>query len=135
MMNDVNSSGSSFLLYNMVELQLVNCYECTRIPSLGLLPFLKVLYIERMENVSRMDHELQPNGAESIRLFPDLKTLIVCDMKRLKEWVEVVEDAAERSQGGIVFPCLEELLISYVLCRRLGRWVDFHLITTSPSCG
>ncbi|GKV51392.1 hypothetical protein SLEP1_g58054 [Rubroshorea leprosula] len=101
--NDVNSSGSSFLLDNMVELKLSNCNECTCIPNLGLLPFLKVLYIERMENVRRMGHKLQPGGAESIKLFPALKTLTVDYMQRLEEWVEVVEDAAVGSQGVIVF--------------------------------
>ncbi|GLT69034.1 hypothetical protein SLA2020_412170 [Shorea laevis] len=120
MVNDVNSSGSSSLLYNMVKLKLINCYECTCIPSLGLLPSLKVLYIERMENVRRMGHELQVDGAESIRLFPALKTLIVRGMKRLEEWVEVVEDAAAGSQGVIVFPCLEELLIFD--CPLLKTW-------------
>ncbi|GLT79594.1 hypothetical protein SLA2020_510770 [Shorea laevis] len=68
--NDVNSSGSSFLLDNMVELELRDCNKCTCIPSLGLLPFLKVLRIEGMQNVRRMGHKLQPSGAESIRLFP-----------------------------------------------------------------
>ncbi|GKV50299.1 hypothetical protein SLEP1_g57012 [Rubroshorea leprosula] len=109
--NDVNSSGSSFLLDNMVELQLTSCNECTCIPSLGLLPFLKVLCIGRMENVRRMGHKLQPGGAESIRLFPALQTLTVDGMERLEEWVEVVEDAAVGSQGVIVFPCLVQLWI------------------------
>ncbi|GKV48805.1 hypothetical protein SLEP1_g55597 [Rubroshorea leprosula] len=118
--NDINSSGPSFLLYNMVELQLINCDECTCIPSLGLLPSLKVLCIERMENVRGMGHKLQLGGAESIRLFPALKTLAVCDMERLEEWVEVVEDAAAGSQGVIVFPCLERLLISE--CPLLKTW-------------
>ncbi|GLU15043.1 hypothetical protein SLE2022_315730 [Rubroshorea leprosula] len=126
MVSGVNSSSSSFLLGNMVELKLINCHECTCIPRLGLLPSLKVLHIQGMENVKRMGHELRPSGAESIRLFPALKTLIVSDMERLEEWVEVeewdsvVEDAAVRSQGVIVFPCLEELLISG--CRLLETW-------------
>ncbi|GKV47483.1 hypothetical protein SLEP1_g54385 [Rubroshorea leprosula] len=120
MVNDVNSSGSSFLLGNMVELELINCYECTCIPSLGLMPCLKVLYIASMANVRRMGHELQPNGAESIRLFPALEKLTVHGMKRLEEWVEVVEDAVAGSQGVIAFPCLEELLISG--CPLLETW-------------
>ncbi|GKV50302.1 hypothetical protein SLEP1_g57015 [Rubroshorea leprosula] len=118
--NDVNSSGSSFLLDNMVELRLSDCNECTCIPSLGLLPFLKVLYIGRMENVRRMGHKLQPGGAESIKLFPALKTLTVDGMQRLEEWVEVVEDAAVGSQGVIVFPCLEGVGISD--CPLLKTW-------------
>ncbi|GKV50293.1 hypothetical protein SLEP1_g57006 [Rubroshorea leprosula] len=126
--NDVNSSGSSFLLDNMVELQLTNCNECTCIPSLGLLPFLKVLYIGGMENVRRMGHKLQPGGAESIKLFPALKTLTVDCMQRLEEWVEVVEDAAVGSQGVIVFPCLEDVQISD--CPLLETWLmggfSFH---------
>ncbi|GLT49937.1 hypothetical protein SLA2020_234600 [Shorea laevis] len=120
MVNDVNSSGSSFLLDNMVELKLIYCCECTCIPSLGLLPSLKVLYIEGMENVRRMGHELQPGGAESIRLFSALKKLTVCYMERLEEWVEVVEDAAAGSQGVIMFPCLEKVLISG--CPLLETW-------------
>ncbi|GLT30878.1 hypothetical protein SLA2020_056590 [Shorea laevis] len=118
--NDASSSSSSFLLYNMVELRLCYCNECTCIPSLGLLPSLKVLYISGMENVRRMGHKLQPGGAESIRLFPALKELAVRGMKRLKEWVEVVDDVAAGSQGVIVFPCLEKLLISE--CPLLKTW-------------
>ncbi|GKV48800.1 hypothetical protein SLEP1_g55592 [Rubroshorea leprosula] len=118
--NDVNSSGSSFLLYNMVELLLINCNECTCTLSFGLLPSLKVLYIERMENVRRMVHKLQPGGAESIRLFLALKTLTVCHMKRLEEWVEVVEDATTGGQGVVVFPCLKKLLIYE--CPLLKTW-------------
>ncbi|GKV51397.1 hypothetical protein SLEP1_g58059 [Rubroshorea leprosula] len=119
--NDINSFGSSFLLDNMVELQLSDCNQCTCIPSLGLLPFLKVLYIGRMHNVRRMGHKLQPSGAESIRLFPALKTLTVYYMGRLEEWVEVVEDAAVGSQGVIVFPCLEDVGISH--CPLLKTWL------------
>ncbi|GLU00629.1 hypothetical protein SLE2022_179790 [Rubroshorea leprosula] len=118
--NDVNSFGSSFLLGNMVELQLSDCNECTCIPSFGLLSFLKVLRIEKMHNVKRMGHKLQPSGTESIRLFPALKTLTVCEMKRLEEWVEVVEDVAAGSQGVIVFPCLEQLRID--CCPLLETW-------------
>ncbi|GKU88224.1 hypothetical protein SLEP1_g2514 [Rubroshorea leprosula] len=118
--NDVNNSGSSFLLDNMVELNLSDCNECTCISSLGLLPSLKVLRIERMHNVRRMGHTLQPGGAESIRLFPALKTLTVDDMERLEEWVEVVEDAAVGNQGVIVFPCLEDVGISD--CPLLETW-------------
>ncbi|GKV50288.1 hypothetical protein SLEP1_g57001 [Rubroshorea leprosula] len=118
--NDINGFGSSFLLDNMVELQLSDCNECTCIPSLGLLPFLKVLHINRMDNVRRMGHKLQPGGAESIRLFPALKTLSVYGMKRLEEWVEVVEDAAAGSQGVIVFPCLEDVQIHG--CPLLETW-------------
>ncbi|GKV47487.1 hypothetical protein SLEP1_g54389 [Rubroshorea leprosula] len=126
MVSGINSSSSSFLLDNMVQLKLINCHECPCIPSLGLLPSLKVLYIEGMKNVKRKGHKHQVDGEESIRLFPALKTLTVSRMERLEEWVEVeewdsvVEDAAAESQGVIVLPCLEELLISS--CPLLKTW-------------
>ncbi|GKV15134.1 hypothetical protein SLEP1_g25937 [Rubroshorea leprosula] len=84
------------------------------------LPTIPKVIAQRMENVRRMGHKLQPGGAESFRLFPALKTLTVHRMKRLEEWVEVVEDAAAGSQGVIVFPCLEKLLISK--CPLLKTW-------------
>ncbi|GKV50287.1 hypothetical protein SLEP1_g57000 [Rubroshorea leprosula] len=130
--NDVNGSGSSFLLDNMVELELTYCNECTCIPNLGLLPFLKVLYIGKMGNVRRMGHKLQLGGGESIKLFPALKTLTVEYMRRLEEWVEVVEDAAVGSQGVIVFPCLEHVKISncpWLETWRMGGFSSHHKLS------
>ncbi|GLT28019.1 hypothetical protein SLA2020_029780 [Shorea laevis] len=117
-------SGSSILLNNMVELKLSHCYECMCIPSLGLLPSLKVLYIDDMPQVRRMGHMLdgrsQSDRVESITLFPALKKLEMWHMTRLEEWVEVAEDAVAGGKVEIVFPCLEDLFICN--CPELKTW-------------
>ncbi|GKV17291.1 hypothetical protein SLEP1_g27820 [Rubroshorea leprosula] len=124
LVRSIGCSGSSFLLNNLVELKLLHCYECTCIPSLGLLPSLKVLHIDYMTQVRKMGHKLyvrnQSTGVESITLFPALKKLKMWHLKKLEEWVEVDEDTAAGGEVEIVFPGLEELVIFD--CPELKIW-------------
>nr|XP_023908323.1 putative disease resistance protein RGA3 [Quercus suber] len=46
-----NSGGGGFLLEQLLKIRLVNCNKCSKIPTLGHLPRLRVLQIEKMENL------------------------------------------------------------------------------------
>ncbi|GLU17977.1 hypothetical protein SLE2022_343020 [Rubroshorea leprosula] len=116
------SGGATFLSDNLVELELGAWHNCEHIPSLGLLPGLKSLYIYNFENVKRIGHKFDgPGGVESIKLFPALRQLSLENMASLEEWVEVNDD--DIAVGGkveIVFPCLESLKIWD--CQKLETW-------------
>ncbi|GKV52168.1 hypothetical protein SLEP1_g58759 [Rubroshorea leprosula] len=116
------SGGATFLSDNLVELELGDWHNCEHIPSLGLLPGLKSLYIYNFENVKRIGHKFDgPRGVESIKLFPALRQLTLKNMASLEEWVEVNDD--DIAVGGkveIVFPCLESLKIRN--CQKLETW-------------
>ncbi|GLT33381.1 hypothetical protein SLA2020_079770 [Shorea laevis] len=120
------SGGATFLSTNLVELELVHWHNCEHIPSLGLLPSLKSLLIHGFKNVKRMGHKfdttksISPGGVESIKLFPALRELYLCNLVSLEEWIEVEDDKAARGKVEIVFPCLEILEIS--ICPQLEIW-------------
>ncbi|GKV50677.1 hypothetical protein SLEP1_g57374 [Rubroshorea leprosula] len=117
------SGGATFLSNNVVDLELHDCHHCEHIPSLGLLPCLKSLYINNFKNVKRMGHKFDsPGGVESIKLFPALRQLTLGNMAILEEWVEVGDD--DIAAGGkveIVFPSLESLKIKG--CHKLKTWL------------
>ncbi|GLU17945.1 hypothetical protein SLE2022_342830 [Rubroshorea leprosula] len=120
------SGGATFLSSNLVELDLVNWYNCEHIPSLGLLPSLKSLYICNFTIVKRMGHKFDPTkskspgGVESIKLFPALRELYLTGLVSLEEWIEVDDDVAAGGKVEIVFPCLEILQIED--CPQLKIW-------------
>nr|POF23671.1 disease resistance protein rga2 [Quercus suber] len=104
------------LFDNLIEIILSGCSECEVLPTLGLLPCLKVLEISDMDNLRCIDTEFYSNyndGSYKNVLFPALKRLILWRLPNLVEW----KDATESTETGMVFPCLEELIIE--LCNQL----------------
>ncbi|GLT63808.1 hypothetical protein SLA2020_363420, partial [Shorea laevis] len=120
------SGGAIFLSNNLVELQLYGWHNCEHIPSLGLLPSLKTLYIHDFKNVKRMGHKFDttksnsPGGVEPIKLFPALRKLQLDSLESLEEWIEVDDDIAAGGKVEIVFPSLENLMIGH--CPQLEIW-------------
>ncbi|KAK4566197.1 hypothetical protein RGQ29_002429 [Quercus rubra] len=114
-----NSGGGGVLLEQLLKICLKNCNKCNKIPTLGHLPRLKVLQIEKMDNVTCIGTEFYINyggerssnsGGGSGRnvVFPALKTLLLENLPNLVEW----KDAMELTTIETVFPCLEELTIT-----------------------
>ncbi|XP_050241562.1 putative disease resistance protein RGA3 isoform X2 [Quercus robur] len=119
-----NSGGGLFLFNHLLEIRLVHCNKCEKIPTLGHLPCLKLLQIEGMDNVTCIGTEFYNSysgvgsstgrdGSGRNALFPALERLDLQHMPNLVEW----KDAMDLTTIGMVFPRLEELTIKE--CRKL----------------
>ncbi|XP_044511488.1 putative disease resistance protein RGA4 [Mangifera indica] len=71
-------------LPNITDLVLINCRRCEYLPTLGKLPFLKVLYLQGMNAVKNIGPEFYGQGTE--RAFPLLKELTFMDFPHLEYW-------------------------------------------------
>ncbi|TYI15161.1 hypothetical protein ES332_A08G168200v1 [Gossypium tomentosum] len=92
---------------NMVYLNLCDCSNITSLPSLGRLPLLKDLHIERMCGVSLVDSEFYGATPYSDKLFPSLETLTFGEMSEWEKWFQPLEfEATEK-----IFPYLHELVL------------------------
>ncbi|KAF3960372.1 hypothetical protein CMV_014902 [Castanea mollissima] len=119
-----NSGGGLFLFNHLLEIRLVDCNKCQKIPTLGHLPCLKFLQIEGMNNVTCIGAEFYDSysgvGSSTSRggsgrnaLFPALERLDLQSMPNLVEW----KDTMDPTTTGMVFPRLEELTIKE--CKKL----------------
>ncbi|GKV46378.1 hypothetical protein SLEP1_g53365 [Rubroshorea leprosula] len=88
------------LFFNLSSMELRNCKRCTWLPSLGLLPVLKKLIIEGMEEIEAVSSEFYGQHGS----FPSLAELVFRNMPKWKEWTSPVGSAGE-------FPCLHRLVI------------------------
>ncbi|XP_039071037.1 putative disease resistance protein RGA3 [Hibiscus syriacus] len=89
----------SFLLDNLMELELICCMNCYRLPPLGQLRNFKFLRLSDMGQVECMGNEFYCNKSWEGKkeVFPALKTLTLERMKNLKEWTAMA--------ATIMFPC------------------------------
>ncbi|KAK8464409.1 hypothetical protein PHAVU_011G201000 [Phaseolus vulgaris] len=88
-------------LWNMVSLKLTGCQYCQLLPPLGLLPFLKVLEIRKLDGIVSIDGDFHGNNSSS---FKSLETLEFSHMCQWEEW---------ECQAVIgAFPCLRKLSIT-----------------------
>ncbi|XP_058079923.1 putative disease resistance protein RGA3 [Magnolia sinica] len=99
---------SNSLLLNLIEISLINCGRCEQLPSLGQLPFLKVLQVNGMDAVKRIDKHFCGNVIT--QGFPSLEKLTIGNMPNLEEW--------SGFNGRELFPCLKELRVDQ--CPKLG---------------
>ncbi|XVF29564.1 hypothetical protein REPUB_Repub15cG0132100 [Reevesia pubescens] len=104
-------------LPNLLKISLINC-SCEKLPPLGQLPFLKVLYLKGMSEVWAIGHEFYGDGV--VRGFPSLEQLEIYDMPNLEEWKSIQMEKTEifplvgGSSGPLsqeAFPLLEKLVI------------------------
>ena len=71
-------------LPNLTELVLIDCSRCEHLPTLGQLPFLKVLYLQGMDAVRVIGKEFYGKG--KMRPFPSLKELTLTNFPNLEFW-------------------------------------------------
>ncbi|CAL9092836.1 unnamed protein product, partial [Musa textilis] len=69
---------------NLVEVKLINCRNCERIPQFGNLRFLTELQVNGMESVSRIQADFYGNG--EVQGFPSLRQFSLYNMPNLEEW-------------------------------------------------
>ncbi|GAB2271514.1 hypothetical protein Dimus_006349 [Dionaea muscipula] len=121
-------SGQRTSLDNLVVVRLVDCRRCRHLPTLGQLPVLKTLVIDRMEAVRKIGPEfyttqsdgndVQPDSSSSSSgmtstgnrnaLFPALTTLEINNCPNLADWLQPESTNPPDLES---FPCLEKLLI------------------------
>nr|XP_043627395.1 putative disease resistance protein At3g14460 [Erigeron canadensis] len=94
----------SFLQLKHVSLH--DCKRCLYLPSLGQLPSLKKLSLKGFHDVKEVGLELLGTA----RTFPSLEILEFFDMPGWEVW---------SANLGVVFPCLQELLI--ISCPKLAE--------------
>jgi len=99
-------------LSSVVSLTLVGCKYCQRLPSLGLLTFLKHLTIRGLDWIGRIDADFYGNSSSA---FASLETLTFDDMKEWEEW---------QCMTG-AFPSLQRLFVKN--CPKLKGHLPEHL--------
>ncbi|KAK2969572.1 hypothetical protein RJ640_003579 [Escallonia rubra] len=113
------ASQSSTDLQNLVKIKLKNCSRCEYLPTLGHLPYLKVVDIEKMDGVKFIGAEFYGRNARAIssdaavEVFPALRKLTLSCLGNLEEWYDAEhpsEKIAEHPSEKI-FPHLIELAI------------------------
>ncbi|KAL1809357.1 hypothetical protein ACET3Z_026347 [Daucus carota] len=110
------------MMTNMVTISVKDCSRCEGLPSLGHLPKLRKISIEKMENVKVTGNDLcgglsRAPKAVTTTMYPSVTKLILRRLPKLEEWVEDVFSKGGKDQ--IVFPKLEKLEISD--CPRLRK--------------
>ena len=113
--------GLSSLYHNLIEINLRCCWEYEEVPTLGQLPYLRVLEIHEMGNVRCIGSEFYFYSDGSYRntttiLFPALRILKLELMNSLEEWMDANE-LTTADEVLFVFPCLEVLTL--VDCEKL----------------
>ncbi|KAL6293475.1 hypothetical protein ACE6H2_001617 [Prunus campanulata] len=98
-------------LDNLKQIELTGCRRCEKVPTLGHLPRLTVVWIDTMNNLKCVGAEIYgtdlfydkaTTGIREVVVFPALEELHILNCLKLIEWMETSEQVT-------VFPCLEEL--------------------------
>ncbi|KAF5775770.1 putative virus X resistance protein-like, coiled-coil [Helianthus annuus] len=88
--------------HELVNVSIRGCKKCTSLPQFGLLPSLKRLQIQGMDEVKLIGLELTGND---VNAFRSLEVLTLEDMSGWEGWSTITEGSAA------VFTCLKELYV------------------------
>ena len=99
----------------LVELRIVGCIRCTSLPSVGQLPFLKKLVIQRMDGVRSVGLEFEGQVSLYAKPFQCLESLCFEDMKEWEEWFWSTESFSHL------------LNLNIIHCPRLSKKLPTHL--------
>ncbi|XP_057248430.1 putative disease resistance RPP13-like protein 1 [Beta vulgaris subsp. vulgaris] len=91
-------------LKNMVDIKLVNCTRCERLPPLGNLPLLTYLKVEGMEGIKQVGEEFYGAPSSSV----PFKALRGLSFMKIKNWEKWTHSPVDNNRA---FPCLEHLLV------------------------
>ncbi|KAJ0673194.1 putative virus X resistance protein-like, coiled-coil [Helianthus annuus] len=89
--------------HELVDVSIRGCKKCTSLPPFGLLPSLKRLQIQGMDEVKLIGLELTGND---VNAFRSLEVLTFEDMSGWEGWSTINEGSAAE-----VFTCLKELYV------------------------
>lgn len=77
---------SHVMLPNLTDLVLNNCRRCTKVPTLGQLPVLKILKMNGLNSVASIGSEFYGEEGNKGILFPSLEQLELKDFENLETW-------------------------------------------------
>uniref|UniRef100_F6I7E3 Uncharacterized protein n=1 Tax=Vitis vinifera TaxID=29760 RepID=F6I7E3_VITVI len=95
----------------MVCLELTNCKNCTSLPALGGLPFLRDLVIEGMNQVKSIGDGFYGDTANPFQSLESLR------FENMAEWNNWLIPKLGHEETKTLFPCLRELKI--ITCPKL----------------
>ncbi|RVX00433.1 putative disease resistance RPP13-like protein 1 [Vitis vinifera] len=101
----------------MVDVNLVNCRNCTSLPCLGWLPMLKHVRIEGLKEVKIVGREFYGETCLPNKPFPSLESLSFSDMSQWEDW--------ESPSLSEPYPCL--LYLEIVNCPKLIKKLPTYL--------
>ncbi|KAJ1692193.1 hypothetical protein LUZ63_008891 [Rhynchospora breviuscula] len=98
------------MLQNLIELYLIDCRKCTKIPPVDKLPFLRILCLKFFYNLRHLCNSGSTSGEsdEDAQLsFPKLKEIELFEMPNLSSWCE----GEVGNETSLVCPVLKSLVI------------------------
>ncbi|CBI35644.3 unnamed protein product, partial [Vitis vinifera] len=95
----------------MVCLELIDCKNCTSLPALGGLPFLKDLVIKGMNQVKSIGDGFYGDTANPFQSLESLR------FENMAEWNNWLIPKLGHEETEALFPCLHELII--IKCPKL----------------
>ncbi|QHO52017.1 Putative disease resistance RPP13-like protein [Arachis hypogaea] len=108
---------------NMTRVSLLDCKNCCMLPSLGQLPSLKSLRIERFDELKSIGMEFYKNEGHQhsspIAPFPSLERLVFDEMSCWEEWHLPDSEAFPQLKSLQITDCrmLKEDMVNQVLMR------------------
>ncbi|KAL6633961.1 hypothetical protein ACP70R_026632 [Stipagrostis hirtigluma subsp. patula] len=109
---------ADYSLSHLVTITLDNCYNCEKLPPLGVLPLLRCLFIQNLREIRVISSEFCGTGNINYKSFPKLEILKLRDMYNLECWIDV-------TGGG--FPLLRSLSIER--CPKLNSIPRFQFVS------
>ncbi|XP_058182528.1 putative disease resistance protein RGA4 [Rhododendron vialii] len=115
-------SRDYYSLLMLVKIELMNCWLCEQVPTLGHLPHLAIVKMGGLNNLKHIGHEFYGQDeciidncdrreATAPRIFLTLSELRLVDMPQLEEWSYVSPLLASAASMINSFPCLQILEI------------------------
>lgn len=95
---------------SLTRVDMVDITECTSLPPLGLLRNLRILSLEGMHSITKIDWYLC--GGSGTRAFGQLEEFTLSHMERLEEW-HTANSCSENGNSKFMFPKLKKLQIHH----------------------
>ncbi|KAJ4776083.1 NBS-LRR-like resistance protein [Rhynchospora pubera] len=79
------------VLKNLIELYIIDCKKCTKIPPVDKLPYLRIFYLKFFDKLRHLCSSDSTSGErnEEVQLaFPALEKLVLFEMPILSSWCE-----------------------------------------------
>lgn len=117
---------ADYALSDLVSITLDNCYNCEKLPTLGVLPLLRCLFIQNLRGVRVISYEFCATVPVAHKRFPKLEILKLREMYNLEYWFDALDGD---------FPSLRSLSIER--CPKLNSIPCFQSISDMSifSCG